>query len=170
MQTVPPSYLRAAKSLGATNWTAFWRRVFPAIGARHRGGGRFSCYPVDRLFTSRPKLLAAPTGTLFFPIFPPGKKKTGLPTTSQLAELGLRGRTRGDPVGGGARAFTGPTTKIVGIDNVKLERETNVRALTPISRKPVSFYCTVDRCSPVPFAASSSVPPKQRFTGIVIGR
>lgn len=29
MQTIPPSYLQAAKSLGATNWTAFWRVYFP---------------------------------------------------------------------------------------------------------------------------------------------
>ena len=29
MQTIPPAYLRAAKSLGATNWTAFWRVYFP---------------------------------------------------------------------------------------------------------------------------------------------
>ena len=29
MQTIPTSYLRAAKSLGATNWTAFWRVYFP---------------------------------------------------------------------------------------------------------------------------------------------
>ncbi|MFQ1702116.1 ABC transporter permease [Loktanella agnita] len=29
LKTVPPSYLRAAKSLGATNWTAFWRVYFP---------------------------------------------------------------------------------------------------------------------------------------------
>ena len=29
MQTIPPSYLRAAISLGATNWTAFWRVYFP---------------------------------------------------------------------------------------------------------------------------------------------
>ncbi|MFQ5623812.1 MAG: ABC transporter permease [Paracoccaceae bacterium] len=29
MQTIPPSFLRAAKSLGATNWTAFWRVYFP---------------------------------------------------------------------------------------------------------------------------------------------
>ena len=29
MQTIPPSYLRAAKSLGATNWIAFWRVYFP---------------------------------------------------------------------------------------------------------------------------------------------
>lgn len=29
MKTIPPSYLRAAKSLGATPWTAFWRVYFP---------------------------------------------------------------------------------------------------------------------------------------------
>jgi putative spermidine/putrescine transport system permease protein len=29
MKTVPPTYLRAAKSLGATPWTAFWRVYFP---------------------------------------------------------------------------------------------------------------------------------------------
>ncbi|MEL7097339.1 MAG: ABC transporter permease [Pseudomonadota bacterium] len=29
MQTIPPSYLRAAKSLGATNTVAFWRVYFP---------------------------------------------------------------------------------------------------------------------------------------------
>ncbi|MEO1138281.1 MAG: ABC transporter permease [Pseudomonadota bacterium] len=29
MKTIPPTYLRAAKSLGATNFTAFWRVYFP---------------------------------------------------------------------------------------------------------------------------------------------
>lgn len=29
MQTIPQTYLRAAKSLGATDWTAFWRVYFP---------------------------------------------------------------------------------------------------------------------------------------------
>ncbi|MFM2319479.1 MAG: hypothetical protein RLZZ215_2100, partial [Pseudomonadota bacterium] len=29
MRTIPPSYVRAAKSLGATDWTAFWRVYFP---------------------------------------------------------------------------------------------------------------------------------------------
>jgi putative spermidine/putrescine transport system permease protein len=37
MKTIPPSYVRAAKSLGATNWTAFWRiyapQTIPGIGA-----------------------------------------------------------------------------------------------------------------------------------------
>ena len=30
MKAIPPSHVRAAKSLGATNWTAFWRVYFPA--------------------------------------------------------------------------------------------------------------------------------------------
>lgn len=29
MQTIPPTYSRAAKSMGATNWTTFWRVYFP---------------------------------------------------------------------------------------------------------------------------------------------
>ncbi|NRG18578.1 ABC transporter permease [Rhizobiales bacterium] len=29
MRTISPSYVRAAKSLGATDWTAFWRVYFP---------------------------------------------------------------------------------------------------------------------------------------------
>ena len=29
MKTISPSYVRAAKSMGATNWTAFWRVYFP---------------------------------------------------------------------------------------------------------------------------------------------
>jgi putative spermidine/putrescine transport system permease protein len=29
MSTIPPSYVSAAKSLGATNWTSFWRIYFP---------------------------------------------------------------------------------------------------------------------------------------------
>ncbi len=37
MKTIPPSFMRAAKSLGATNWTAFWRvyapQTVPGIGA-----------------------------------------------------------------------------------------------------------------------------------------
>ena len=37
MKTISPSYVRAAKSLGATNWTAFWRvyvpQTIPGVGA-----------------------------------------------------------------------------------------------------------------------------------------
>ena len=34
MKTIPSSYVKAAKSMGATNWTAFWRIYFlrPFLG------------------------------------------------------------------------------------------------------------------------------------------
>ena len=31
MKTIPSSYVKAAKSMGATNWTAFWRTYFPQL-------------------------------------------------------------------------------------------------------------------------------------------
>ncbi|RMD92676.1 MAG: ABC transporter permease [Alphaproteobacteria bacterium] len=37
MKTIPPSYVRAARSMGATGWTAFWRvyvpQTIPGVGA-----------------------------------------------------------------------------------------------------------------------------------------
>ena len=43
MQTIPPSYLRAAKSLGATNWTAFGGYISP-VYTWYRSGFYFSFY------------------------------------------------------------------------------------------------------------------------------
>ncbi|MFK7944637.1 MAG: ABC transporter permease [Paracoccaceae bacterium] len=39
MKAIPPTYMRAAKSLGATNWTAFWRIYFPNTVAGIGAGG-----------------------------------------------------------------------------------------------------------------------------------
>ncbi|MDX1432656.1 MAG: ABC transporter permease [Gammaproteobacteria bacterium] len=39
MKTIPPSYERAARSLGATPWTAFWRVYFPQSLAGIGAGG-----------------------------------------------------------------------------------------------------------------------------------
>ena len=39
MKAIPPSHVRAAKSLGATNWTAFWRVYFPATVPGIGAGG-----------------------------------------------------------------------------------------------------------------------------------
>ncbi len=39
MRAIPPSHVRAAKSLGATNWTAFWRVYFPATVPGIGAGG-----------------------------------------------------------------------------------------------------------------------------------
>ena len=43
MQTIPPSYLRAAKSLGATNWTAFGGYISP-VYTWYRSWVYFSFY------------------------------------------------------------------------------------------------------------------------------
>ena len=39
MKNIPPSYERAARSLGATPWTAFWRVYFPQSVAGIGAGG-----------------------------------------------------------------------------------------------------------------------------------
>jgi putative spermidine/putrescine transport system permease protein len=39
MKTIPPSYMRAARSLGATPWTAFWRVYVPQTTAGIGAGG-----------------------------------------------------------------------------------------------------------------------------------
>ena len=62
MQTIPPSYLRAAKSLGATNWTAFWRVYFqqsvPGIGA-----GSILVYILAIGYYITPEIVGGTTGT-----------------------------------------------------------------------------------------------------------
>jgi putative spermidine/putrescine transport system permease protein len=39
MKTIPPSYMRAARSLGANQWTAFWRVYVPQTTAGIGAGG-----------------------------------------------------------------------------------------------------------------------------------
>ena len=49
MKTIPPSYMRAAESLGAHPWRAYWRVYFPADHPRHRGRGHPRLHHRDRL-------------------------------------------------------------------------------------------------------------------------
>ena len=49
MQTINPSYVRAAKSLGANDWTAFWRVYFPQSMPGHRRGVDPRLHPGHRL-------------------------------------------------------------------------------------------------------------------------
>mgnify|MGYP000610044927 CR=1 FL=1 len=62
MQTIPPTYLRAAKSLGATNWTAFWRVYFlqtvPGIGA-----GSILVFILSIGYYITPEIVGGTTGT-----------------------------------------------------------------------------------------------------------
>ncbi len=61
MQTIAPTYLRAAKSLGATNWTAFWRVYFPQSRAGHRRGVYPRLHSRDRYYIT-PEIVGGTKG------------------------------------------------------------------------------------------------------------
>ncbi|MFV0513700.1 MAG: ABC transporter permease [Jhaorihella sp.] len=62
MQTIPPSYLRAAKSLGATNWTAFWRVYFPQ-SVPGIGAGSILVFILSIGYYITPEIVGGRTGT-----------------------------------------------------------------------------------------------------------
>ncbi|MCA1337821.1 ABC transporter permease [Pseudooceanicola marinus] len=62
MQGIPPSYLRAAKSLGATNWTAFWRVYFPQ-SVPGIGAGSILVFILAIGYYITPEIVGGRTGT-----------------------------------------------------------------------------------------------------------
>ena len=62
MQTIPPTYLRAAKSLGATNWTAFWRVYFPQ-SVPGIGAGSILVFILAIGYYITPEIVGGRTGT-----------------------------------------------------------------------------------------------------------
>ncbi|KGM50029.1 ABC transporter permease [Pseudooceanicola atlanticus] len=62
MSTIPPSYLRAAKSLGATNWTAFWRVYFPQ-SVPGIGAGSILVFILAIGYYITPEIVGGNTGT-----------------------------------------------------------------------------------------------------------
>ncbi len=62
MKTIPPTYLRAAKSLGATNWTAFWRVYFPQ-SVPGIGAGCILVFILSIGYYITPELVGGTTGT-----------------------------------------------------------------------------------------------------------
>jgi putative spermidine/putrescine transport system permease protein len=62
MQTIQPSYLRAAKSLGATNWTAFWRVYFPQT-VPGIGAGSILVFILAIGYYITPEIVGGTTGT-----------------------------------------------------------------------------------------------------------
>jgi ABC-type amino acid transport system permease subunit len=73
MKTISPSYVRAAKSLGANDWTAFWRVYFPQ-SFRASAPARSSSSSCRSATTSRRNWSAAR---------PASSSRTGSPTTSR---------------------------------------------------------------------------------------
>ncbi len=62
MKTIPPQYVRAAKSLGATPWTAFWRVYFPQ-SIPGIGAGCILVFILSIGYYITPELVGGTTGT-----------------------------------------------------------------------------------------------------------
>jgi putative spermidine/putrescine transport system permease protein len=62
MKTIPPSYVRAAKSLGANDWTAFWRVYFPQT-VPGIGAGAILVFILAIGYYITPELVGGTSGT-----------------------------------------------------------------------------------------------------------
>jgi len=62
MKTIPPTYMRAARSLGATDWTAFWRVYFPQT-IPGIGAGAILCFILSIGYYITPELVGGTSGT-----------------------------------------------------------------------------------------------------------
>ncbi|MDK3017724.1 ABC transporter permease [Pseudodonghicola flavimaris] len=110
MQTIPPSYLRAAKSLGATNWTAFWRVYFPQ-SVPGIGAGSVLVFILAIGYYITPEIVGGTTGTFI-------SNRIAYHISSSL-NWGL-GAALGSILLGVVLLLYWVYDKIVGIDNVKL--------------------------------------------------
>ena len=96
MKTIPPSYLRAAKSLGANDWTAFWRVYFPQT-IPGVGAGAILVFILSIGYYITPELVGGTSRHLHL-------EPDRLPHL-HLAELGPRGRAGDAAAAGGAGAL-----------------------------------------------------------------
>ena len=62
MKTIPPHFVRAAKSLGATPWTAFWRVYFPQ-SVPGIGAGSILVFILSIGYYITPEIVGGTTGT-----------------------------------------------------------------------------------------------------------
>ncbi len=110
MQTIPPSYLRAAKSLGATNWTAFWRVYFPQ-SIPGIGAGSILVFILSIGYYITPEIVGGTTGTFI-------SNRIAYHISSSL-NWGLAAAL-GSILLAAVLILYWAYDKIVGIDNVKL--------------------------------------------------
>lgn len=110
MQSINPSYLRAAKSLGATNWTAFWRVYFPQT-VPGIGAGSILVFILSIGYYITPALVGGTTGTFI-------SNRIAFHISTSL-NWGLAAALGGILLAV-VLVFYYAYDKIVGIDNVKL--------------------------------------------------
>jgi len=110
MQTIPPSYMRAARSLGATNWTAFWRVYFPQ-SVPGIGAGSILVFILAIGYYITPEIVGGTTGTFI-------SNRIAYHISSSL-NWGLAAAL-GSILLAAVLILYWAYDKIVGIDNVKL--------------------------------------------------
>jgi len=110
MQTIPPTYLRAAKSLGANNWTAFWRVYFPQ-SVPGIGAGSILVFILAIGYYITPEIVGGTTGTFI-------SNRIAYHISTSL-NWGL-GAALGSILLAVVMVLYYAYDKIVGIDNVKL--------------------------------------------------
>ncbi len=110
MQTIPQTYLRAAKSLGANNWTAFWRVYFPQ-SVPGIGAGSILVFILAIGYYITPEIVGGTTGTFI-------SNRIAYHISSSL-NWGL-GAALGSILLAVVMVLYYAYDKIVGIDNVKL--------------------------------------------------
>lgn len=110
MRTIPPSYERAARSLGATPWTAFWRVYFPQ-SLSGIGAGGILVFILALGYYITPALVGGPTDQLVsYFIADHTNRSLNWGLASSLGALLLAG----------VLAVYILYDKVVGIDNMKL--------------------------------------------------
>ncbi len=110
MKTIPPSYERAARSLGATPWTAFWRVYFPQ-SLSGIGAGGILVFILALGYYITPALVGGPTDQLVsYFIADHVNRSLNWGLASSLGMLLLAG----------VLAVYILYDKVVGIDNMKL--------------------------------------------------
>ena len=110
MKTISPSYMRAAKSLGASDWTAFWRVYFPNT-VPGIGAGAILVFILSIGYYITPELVGGTTGTFI-------SNRIAYHISSSL-NWGLAAAL-GVILLGAVLLLYWVYDKIVGIDNVKL--------------------------------------------------
>jgi putative spermidine/putrescine transport system permease protein len=110
MQTIPPSYLRAAKSLGATPFTAFWRVYFPQ-SVPGIGAGSILVFILAIGYYITPEIVGGTSGTFI-------SNRIAYHISSSL-NWGLAAAL-GSILLGAVLILYWAYDRIVGIDNVKL--------------------------------------------------
>jgi putative spermidine/putrescine transport system permease protein len=63
MKTIPPTYVRAARSLGANQWTAFWR-VYAPMTLPGVGAGAVLVFIISIGYYITPALVGGQTGQM----------------------------------------------------------------------------------------------------------